>query len=45
MFPIGEFVCNLIMFGADMNSSLLVDNEEKDILILVEGPTQNILKL
>ena len=31
---------NVIIFGADMSSSVHVDNKNKDILILGEGPTQ-----
>ena len=31
---------NVIIFGVDMSSSVHVDNKKKDILILVEGPTQ-----
>ena len=31
---------NIIIFGVDMSSSLHIDNKNKDILILVEGPTQ-----
>ena len=30
---------NIIIFGADMNSSVHIDNKKKDILILGEGPT------
>ena len=30
------------MFGADVSSSVHVDNEIKDILILGEGPTQGL---
>ena len=33
---------NVINFGADMRSSVHVDNENKDILILAEGPTQGL---
>ena len=33
---------NVIIFGADMSSSVYVDNKEKDILILGEGPTQGL---
>ena len=33
---------NVIIFGADMSSSVYVDNKEKDILILGEGPTQEL---
>ena len=31
-----------IIFGADMNSSVHIDNKRKDILILDEGPTQGL---
>ena len=31
---------SVIIHGADMSSSLHLDNKGKDILILVEGPTQ-----
>ena len=31
---------NVIIFGADMSSSVHTDNKNKDILILGEGPTQ-----
>ena len=33
---------NVIIFGADMSSSVDVDNKGKDILILGEGPTQGL---
>ena len=33
---------NVIIFGADMSSSMHVDNKEKDILILGKGPTQGL---
>ena len=33
---------NAIIFRADMNSSLHIDNKEKDILILGKGPTQGL---
>ena len=32
----------LIIFGVDMSSSVHVDNKERDILILGEGPTQGL---
>ena len=35
----GSMGKNVIIFGADMNSFVHVDNNEKDILILGEGPT------
>ena len=31
---------NFIILGADMSSSVHIDNKNKDILILGEGPTQ-----
>ena len=31
---------NVIIFGVDMSSSVHIDNEGKDILILVKGATQ-----
>ena len=33
---------NVIIFGADMTSSENIDNKNKDILILGEGPTQGL---
>ena len=33
---------NFITFGADMGSSVRIENKTKDILILVEGPTQEL---
>ena len=33
---------NVITFGADVSSSLHVDNKGKDILIIAEGPTQGL---
>ena len=33
---------NVIIFGADMSSSVHIDNKSKDILILGEGPTQGL---
>ena len=38
--PGGTMGKNVIKFGADMSSSVDVDNKGKDILILGEGPTQ-----
>ena len=29
----------VIIFGADMSSSVHIDNKNKDIIILSEGPT------
>ena len=39
-FPGGGFDQNIIILGADMNSSIHVGNKGKDILILGKGPTQ-----
>ena len=33
---------NVIIFGADMSSSVHVDNKSKDIVILGERPTQGL---
>ena len=33
---------NVIIFGADMSSSVHVDNNKKYILIFSEGPTQGL---
>ena len=33
---------NVIIFGADIGSSAHMDNKNKDILILGEGPTQGL---
>ena len=33
---------NVIVFGADVSSSVHVDNRNKDILILGEEPTQEL---
>ena len=33
---------NVIIFGADMSSSIHVDNKNKNILILCEGPTEGL---
>ena len=37
-----SFGKNVIIFGADMSSSVHIDNKNKDILILGEGPTQGL---
>ena len=42
LFTDGSYGKNVIIFGADMSSSVHVDNKEKDILILGEGPTQQL---
>ena len=41
-FTIGSMGKNFIIFGADMNSSVHIDNKNKDILIRGEGPTQGL---
>ena len=33
---------NVIIFGADMSSSLHIDNKNKDMLIIEEGPIQGL---
>ena len=33
---------NVIIYGRDMSSSVYIDNENKDILILGEGETQGL---
>ena len=42
LLPDGSYGKNVIIFEADMSSSLHVDNKGKDILILGEGPTQGV---
>ena len=41
-FPSGGFGQNVLDFGADMSSSIHVDNKKKDILILGRGPTKGL---
>ena len=41
-FPCGGYDQNVTIFGADMNSSIHVDNKGKVILILGIGPTQDL---
>ena len=41
-FPGGGFVQNVFIFGADMSSSIHIDNKKKDILVLRRGPTQGL---
>ena len=38
-FQSGELGQYVIIFGADMSSSIHVDNKKKDILILGKSPT------
>ena len=42
LFTDGNYGKNVIIFRVDMSSSVHVDNKEKDILILGEGPTQGL---
>ena len=42
LFTDGSYGKNVIIFGADMSSSVHVDNKGKDILILGEGPTHGL---
>ena len=41
-FPSGGFGQNALVFGADMSSSIHIDNKKKDILVLGRGPTQGL---
>ena len=41
-FPGGGFGQNVLIFGADMSSSIHIDNKKKDILVLGKGPTQGL---
>ena len=41
-FPSGGFGQNVLIFGADMRSSIHIDNQKKDILVLGRGPTQGL---
>ena len=41
-FPNGRFGKNVIIFGANMSSSVHVDKKIKEILILGECPTQRL---
>ena len=42
LFTDGSMGKNVIIFGADMSSSVHIDNKGKDILILGEGATQGL---
>ena len=42
LFTDGSYGKNASVLGADMRSSVHVDNKNKDILILGEGPTQGL---
>ena len=41
-FPNGGFDQNVLIFGADMNSSTHIDNKKKVIFVLGKGPTQGL---
>ena len=41
-FSGGGFSQNVLIFGADMNSSSHIDNKKKDMLVLGKGPTQGL---
>ena len=41
-FPSGGFGQNVLIFGADMSSSIHIDNKKKDMLVLGRGPTQGL---
>ena len=41
-FPSSGFGQNVLIFGADMSSSIPVDNKKKDILVPGRGPTQGL---
>ena len=40
--PSGGFSQNVLIFGADMSSSIHIDNKKKDILVLGRGPAQGL---
>ena len=42
LFTDGNFGKNVFIFGADMGTSVDIDNKNKDILILGEGPTEGL---
>ena len=41
-FTGGGFGQNVLIFGADMSTSIHIDNKKKDILVLGRGPTQGL---
>ena len=41
-FPSGGFGQNVLIFGADMGTSIHIDNKKKDILVFGRGPTQRL---
>ena len=42
LFTDGSMGKHAIIFGADMSSSVYIDNKNKDIIILAEGRTQGL---
>ena len=42
LFTDGSMGKNVIIFGANMSSSVHIDNKNKDIIMLGEGPTQGL---
>ena len=42
LLPDGSVGKNVIVFRVDMSSSMHIDNEKKDILILDKSPTQGL---
>ena len=41
-FSDGGFGQNVLIFGADMSSSVHIDNKKKDILVLGKGPAKGL---
>ena len=41
-FPSGGFGQNVLIFGADMRTSIHIDNKKKNILVLGRGPTEGL---
>ena len=41
-FPSGGFGQNVLIFSADMSTSIHIDNKKKDILVLGRGSTQGL---
>ena len=42
LFDGSEFGKSMKIFGADMSSSVYIDNKKQDILSLCKGPTQGL---
>ena len=40
--PDGSMGKNIIIFGVDMSSSVCIENNKKDILIVVKGSTKGL---